>query len=89
MRPLPHADFDPLTSDAKEITITLDSSEPRMLVYLMGKSEDDAALFDVRVPPTNPGFVIPEVAIGSIMTAVAMFAALGLFAYKRKHVPSE
>jgi hypothetical protein len=30
-------------------------------------------------------FVIPEVAIGSMMAVAAMFTALGLFAYKKKH----
>ena len=33
--------------------------------------------------------VIPEVAIGSIMAAAAMFTALGLFAYKKKHAPKQ
>jgi hypothetical protein len=34
-------------------------------------------------------FVIPEVAIGSIMAVAAMFTALGLFAYKKKHTPKQ
>jgi hypothetical protein len=34
-------------------------------------------------------FVIPEVAVGSIMAVAAMFTALGLFAYKKKHSPTE
>jgi hypothetical protein len=33
--------------------------------------------------------VIPEVPIGSIMAAAAMFAAFGLFAYKKKHAPKQ
>jgi len=82
-------DFDPLTGDAKEITITLNSADPRMLVYLLGKSVTDAELFDMRIPPTPAGFVIPEVAIGSIMAVAAMFTALGLFAYKKKHTPTK
>jgi len=89
MGPLADPDFDPLTSDPKEITVTLDSSDPRMLVYLLGKSVNDADLFDMRVPPTIPGFLIPEVAIGSIMAVAAMFTALGLFAYKKKHISTK
>jgi hypothetical protein len=34
-------------------------------------------------------FVISEVAIGSIMAVAAMFTALGLFAYKKKHTPTK
>ena len=78
-------DFDPLTTEPKEIIISLDSTNPRMLVYLLGKSENDADLFDMKVPPTIPGFMVPEIAIGSIMAVSTMFAALGLFAYKKKH----
>jgi len=85
MKPL----FDTLDADTEEITITLNSDNPRMLVYLMGKSVDNAELFDMRVPPTPAGFVIPEVAIGSIMAVAAMFTALGLFAYKKKHTPTK
>ena len=79
--------FDPLTGTHQDLDVTLDSTEPRMLVYLIGNAVDNSGALDVRVPPTNPGFVIPEVAIGSIMAAAAMFAALGLFVYKRKHSP--
>jgi hypothetical protein len=34
-------------------------------------------------------FVVPEVAVGSLMAAAAMFAALGLFAYKKKQTPKQ
>jgi hypothetical protein len=40
--------------------------------------------------PQGPAcFFIPEVTVGSIMAAAAMFAALGLFAYKRKQTPKQ
>jgi len=74
----------PLTSDPVEIEISLDSTSPRMLIYLLGKSASDCDLFDMKVPPTIPGFMVPEVAIGSIMAVSTMFAALGLFAYRKK-----
>jgi hypothetical protein len=87
--PLAHPDFDPLTTTPLNITVTVDSDNTRMLVYLLGKSEDGATLFDMNVPPTNPGFVVPEIAFGSIMAAATMFTALGLFAYKKKHTPKQ
>jgi hypothetical protein len=74
----------PLTTDPVEIEISLDSTSPRMLIYLLGKSTSDCDLLDMKVPPTIPGFMVPEVAIGSIMTVSTMFAALGLFAYRKK-----
>ena len=79
--------FDPLTTVPEEITLELHSSlsNPRMLIYLLGNSVDDAELFDVKVPPTNPGFMVPEIAMGSIMAVSTMFAALGLYAYRKKH----
>ena len=75
--------FDPLTT-TEELTVELDSSAPRMLVYLMGNTVDDSGSLDTRTPPTNPGFMVPEVTIGSIMAVAAMFTALGLYTYKRK-----
>jgi hypothetical protein len=83
-----HGDFDPLGLEPKEVTITLDSTAPRMLIYMHGKSEMGGN-YDLKVPPTNPGFVIPEVAIGSIMAVASMFTALGLYTYKKKHTPKQ
>jgi hypothetical protein len=79
-------DFDPLTTSPVNITVSEEGcSNPRMLVYLLGKSEDGADLFDMRIPPTEAGFVVPEIPVGSIAAAAAMFTALGLFAYKKRH----
>ena len=87
-----HADFDPLGSDPKEVTVTLDSSAPRMLVYMQGSSKDEsistADHYDLKVPPTIPGFVVPEVAVGTVMAVASMFTALGLFAYKKRQKPT-
>ena len=85
MASLAHADFDPLTTTPREISVEVDCEDPRMLVYLLGKSVNDATLFDMKVPPTNPGFLVPEIVVGSLMAAGTMFGALGLFAYKKKH----
>jgi len=81
--------FDELGETPETITVTLNSGDPRMLIYLMGKSEDGADLLDMAIPLTMAGFMVPEVAIGSIMAVASMFTALGLFAYKKKHIPTK
>jgi hypothetical protein len=81
--------FDLLTATHEDLDVTLDSTAPRMLVYLMGNIEDNSGDLDTRTPTTNPGFMIPEVAIGTIMAVAAMFTALGLYAYKKKHTPKQ
>jgi len=69
---------DKLTTKGANVTITLPSSAPRMLVYALGKQEQESTLFDVSVPPTQPGFVIPELPLGTLMGVVSMLAALVL-----------
>jgi len=81
--------FDPLGEDHEEITVTVNAGNIRMLVHLFGNSEDNSGEFDMRVPTTPSGFMVPEVAIGSIMAVAAMFTALGLYAYKKKHTPKQ
>jgi hypothetical protein len=49
-----------------------------MLIYAIGKS---STCFDNKVPPTIPGFVVPEP--GTILLALASFGALGLYSLKR------
>ena len=70
----------PLTSENETITISLHSSNPKMLVYVLGKHEEEASEYDDRVPPTIPGFVVPEIPLGTLMGLVSMFAALALLA---------
>jgi hypothetical protein len=41
-------------------------------------------LFDARVPPTIPGFVVPELV--PLLLASSSFAALGLYAVKRRRI---
>ena len=68
----------PLTTTKESITVTLQSGEPEMLVYILGKQTEESEVFDVRVPPTIPGFVIPELPIGTLMGLASMLAALVL-----------
>jgi hypothetical protein len=81
-KPLADAAFDPLGETHEEITVTVNAGEIRMLVHLFGNSEDNSGEFDMRVPTTPSGFVIPEVA--TILLAGASFAGFGLYAIKRK-----
>lgn len=68
-----------ITQTAQTFTVALPSTAPRMLVYAIGKSSTD---FDNNVPPTIPGFVVPE--LGTILLALASFSALGLYSLKRR-----
>ena len=50
-----------------------------MLVYILGKSSDSESLgelYDMRVPPTIPGFVVPEIPLGTISAIATMMGAL-------------
>jgi len=72
--------FEPILSGALttvpvNITVTLPSTDPEMLVYIMGKS-NGSELFDMRVPPTIPGFVVPEIPLGTIAGLASMITAL-------------
>jgi len=89
----PILDSNPLTQDKQEFTVALPSTNARMLVYVMGKNAeytdagavdcpDSEADFDNRVPPTQPGFVVPELA--TILLATASFAGLGLYALTKR-----
>lgn len=76
----------PITGIPQNFTVTLSSTEPRMLVYVLGKTEGADLLdnFIRKVPPTNPGFVVPEVPLGTIAVFLAMIGALGIFVIKKK-----
>lgn len=77
---------EPLTTSHQAFTVTLTTTEddPRMLVYALGKTQQSKVpeLFNNKVPPTIPGFVVPE--LGTILLAAASFTALALYAIKRK-----
>ena len=68
-----------LGEDKVSITVTCPSNDPKMLVYILGKSSDSESsgeLYDLRVPPTIPGFVVPEIPLGTISAIATMMGAL-------------
>jgi len=73
-----------LTQTHKQFNVTLPSSNPRMLVYALGKTENPGGtLFNNRVPPTKPGFIVPEPAtIAAVSTS--LIALVGYAVLKRK-----
>ena len=75
--------FDQLDDTMQDITVTLNSDSPRMLVYIMGKSVDGAELLDMAIPPTPAGFVIPEIPLGTIGALSAAIIAVAVIAKKR------
>ena len=79
----------PIDQTPQNFTITLNSENPRMLVYAIAKTFScnffDIACcndFNTRVPPTQPGFVVPDAA--PILLALASFSAFGIYAVKRR-----
>jgi hypothetical protein len=72
----------PITSEPQEFTVTLPSTAPRMLVYVLGSSSENPGVLDMFVPPTQPGFVVPDLA--TILLASASFSAFALYALKRR-----
>jgi hypothetical protein len=70
----------PITETPVPFTVTLPSTDARMLVYALGRSSD--SLFDNRVPPTQPGFVVPELI--PILLMLASFVAFALYAVRRR-----
>jgi len=76
----------PLTGTPQNFTVTLPSTDARMLVYVLGKTEGSEVFdnFIRKVPPTAPGFVVPEVPFGTVVVFLAMLGALGIFAIKKK-----
>lgn len=72
----------PIISTPQTFKVTLPSTSPRMLVYVLGKSSESSTVFDMFVPPTQPGFVVPDLA--PIMLTLASFSAFTLYAFKRR-----
>jgi hypothetical protein len=74
-----------LHTTPQQFTVTLHSTNPKMLVYALGKACASDTKLNRWVPPTNPGFVVPE--LGTILLAMGSFGALALFSVKRRKVP--
>lgn len=73
----------PIDSTPQEFTVTITSTDTRMLVYAIGKTENSpAADYDNCVPPSRVGFVVPEPATIALMGS--LFAAFGLFALAKR-----
>ncbi len=85
-----------ITHTHQSFNVTLPSTSPKMLVYALGKAvgheldadylgSDDPdchTLFNVRVPPSIPGFVVFEPA--TAMVALASFGALAVYGLRRR-----
>jgi hypothetical protein len=72
----------PLSKSGNLFTVTITSTATRMLVYVLGKSSEAATEFDMKVPNTQPGLVVPEPM--PVLITIGSFAALALYAIKRK-----
>ena len=75
--------LDEITGDGQEFIVTLPSSSPRMLVYVLGSNEDGIEVYNMSTPMSQPGFVVPELPLGTISGLVSMFSALMLKYRKR------
>lgn len=85
MKPFPVPPDGRLHTTPQTFTVTLYSTNPKMLVYAIGKSSDALdAKFDRWVPPTNPGFVVPEPAT-IVATATSLLALVVYAVRRRKH----
>jgi len=84
-----------LNQTPQEFTVTVTSPNPIVLVSALGKigtydSEgnilcpDPTDPFTNRVPPTQPGFVVPELA--AIFLMVASFGAFALYMFSRRKI---
>jgi hypothetical protein len=71
----------PITQTHQSFIVTLESEAPKMLVFAVGKT-NSSTLFNNKVPPTIPGFVVPELA--PVLLALASFGALALYIVKRR-----
>ena len=72
-----------ITGTPTPFNVTIESDDPRMLVYALGKSSG-SGLFDLFVPPTIPGFMVPEPAtIAAIATSMLALAAFAFFRKRR------
>jgi len=72
---------EPITQTHQSFTVAFTSTAPKMLVYALGKT-NGSTLFNNKVPPTIPGFVVPELA--PVLLALASFSALAFYMVKRR-----
>lgn len=69
----PFLDGMSLTTTPIPFTVTLPATNPRMALYVLGKT-GDSDLFNNRSPPTQPGFVVPEptTIVAAFMSLIAL-----------------
>jgi len=73
-----------ITQTPADFTVNLPSDNPRMLVYALGKTSGGGSdLFNNRVPPTQPGFMILEPAT-IVAVTTSLIALVAYAAYRRK-----
>lgn len=73
-----------LTTNPTSFTVTFSSTNPRMLVYALGKT-DGSTEFNNRIPPTKPGFMVPEPAT-IVAVATSLIALIGYTTLKNKNL---
>lgn len=66
----------------RQFTVTVPSTNTRVLVLAVARSGPCTPFFNMRVSPGKPGFIVPEIATLSL--TAASFAAIGLFAATRR-----
>jgi hypothetical protein len=71
-----------ITGTMIPFTVTLPSTSPRMMVYVMGKTVCSST-FDNKSPLNQPGIVVPEIAIAMAL-GISLIASIGHTAMKRK-----
>lgn len=72
----------PITQTPRNFTVTLPSTQPRMLVLAVARSGVCSVFFNMRVAPCAPGFIVPE--IPPALLATASFAVIGIYALRRR-----
>ncbi len=72
-----------VTGETYTIKVTMTSANPEMLVYVVGKSSG-SELYDMAVPPTIPGFFVPEIPLGTIASVLTMLGSVIAFRLRKK-----
>jgi len=74
-----------ITGTKYPIWIELDASSPKMLVYVFAKTAPGLVKYNLKVPPTIPGFIVPEPATIAAV-ATPMIALIAYTFYRRKTI---
>lgn len=66
----------------RQFTVTVPSTNTRVLVLAVARAGLCAPFFNMRVGPSAPGFIVPET--GTLYLTAASFTAIGLYAAIRR-----